>query len=171
MEAMMKAMMRAIGRMMRAMRRAAAGAVKQTVMIGGKLVTMFLPAAIPAIDELEPEDAVAANDNTVVSENAAIRELAYANLQGRMPTAAQLGAGTALQADWICAMDAEMTRRLLKSSDVEINRHLRGRGMIKGVLAYDPDVIEEFHTARSIDNARMERDLELDQPYRPEMPA
>ena len=168
----MKSLLKAIARIARAMKRAAAGVVKKTIEIGGKLVTIFVPAALPPIDELEPaEDVVAANDNTAVSENQGIRDLAYAVVTGALPTKLQLGAVTALQLDWVLAMDAEMARRVIKASDQEINAHLLGRKIIRGVLAFDEETIEDYATARVIENARLERALGLDQPYKPKMPA
>ena len=156
----MKSMLQAIGRAIRAMSRATAGFVKKTIVVAGRLVTIFLPSALPPIDELEPKD-VPANDNLPISECQPLRDLAYASLQGRMPTAQELGAVTQRQADWLCAMDAEMTRRLLKSSDAEIRAHVLGIRPIRGVLPCDADAIDDYVTAVAINTARLERDLGL----------
>jgi hypothetical protein len=166
----MRSFLKAIGRMLRSMSRAARATIRKTLFIGGKLVSVLLPAGPPPIDDLEPDDA--ANDNVPapISENAGIRDLAYCRLQGRMPAAQQLGAVTQLQADWLAAMDSEMSRRLLKATDAQINRHLRGNDTIKGVLPCDADTIEDYTTAMAINAARLERDLDLEQYDRPRMP-
>lgn len=167
----MRAILRAIAGVLRAMRRAAAGVVKKTMMIAGKLVTVFLPAPLPAMDVLETDKAPA-NDNVPISENAALRDLAYAQITGRIPTPQMLGAVTALQADWLAAMDSEMARRLLKSSDREINAHVRGIRQIRGVIECSEDAVDDYVTAAAINRAILERDLNLEQYATPsKMPA
>ena len=167
----MKAMLRAIAKAMRAMRRAAGSVIRKVVEIGGRLVTVFLPAPMPMIDELEADEAPA-NDNTYISENQGIRDLAYCQLHGRMPTPAQLGAVTGLQMDWVAAMDSEMARRLLKATDREINAHLRGIKSIRGVIECNEDAVDDYVTATAINAAILERDLNLEQHYEPrKMPA
>lgn len=162
----MKAMMRAIARMLRAMKRAAAGTVKVMVRVGDKLVAMIVPAPLPPMDMLE-DDMVPANDNPVAtamtgSIHSAIRNLAYARMLGRLPTAAELGAVSAMEQDWIAAMDAEMNKKLLRASDAEISAHIRGRACIKGVLAFDADAIDDLATARMIEETgRLEQALDL----------
>jgi hypothetical protein len=158
----MKALMKAIGRMLRQMRRAARAMVRTLVMIGDRLVSILVPAPMPALDELEPDDIAPANDNSPVSECAAIRDLAYAQALGRLPTPAQLGAVTQLQVDWIASMDAEMSRRLLRATDNEIRAHLRGTKAIRGVLWCDATCIDDYTTAIAIDRARTERDARIE---------
>lgn len=162
----MKAMLKAIGRMLRAMKRAAAGTLKVLVRVGDRMVAMLVPAPLPAVDMLEPE-LEAANDNPAStpmtgSVHATIRNLAYARMTGRLPTPAELGAVSAMEADWIAAMDAEMNRKLLRASDAEISAHIRGRACIKGVLAFDADAIDDLATARMIqETGRLEAALDL----------
>ena len=167
----MRSLMKAIARALRAMRRAARSMVRTLVWVGDRLVSMLLPAPMPALDELEPDDVSPANDNVAPSENQAIRDLAYAHLQGRMPTAQQLGAVSQFQADWIASMDAEMCRRLLKASDADIRAHLQGNRAIRGVLWCDEAGIDDYATALAIDNARRERDLGLEDGYAARQPA
>lgn len=157
----MKAVMKAIGRMLRQMRRAARAMVRTLVWVGDKLVSVLVPAPLPPIDELEPDD-VPANDNQVISETAGIRDLAYCQALGRRPTAQQLGAVTQLQADWIASMDAEMCRRVLATKDGEIRAHLKGNKCIRGVLWCDAACIDDYTTALTIDHARTERDARLE---------
>lgn len=161
----MKAMLKAIGRMLKAMKRAAAASMRVLVRVGDRLVAMIVPAPLPPMDMLD-DDQVPANDNQGTpmtgSIHSAIRSLAYARMTGRMPTAAELGAVSAMEADWIAAMDAEMNRRLLKASDVEISAHIRGRANIKGVLAFDAEAIDDLATTRLIEETgRPERALDL----------
>ena len=162
----MKAMMRATGRMLRAMKRAAAASMGVLMRVGDKLVAMVVPAPLPPVDMLD-DDMVPANDNPTAtpmtgSVHSAIRNLAYCRKLGRLPTPAELGAVSAMEADWIAAMDAEMNRRLLKATDGEISAHIRGRARIKGVLAFDADAIDDLATARMIEETgRLEAALDL----------
>lgn len=161
----------AIGRALRAFSRAARATIKKTIMVAGKLVTVFMPAPMPLIDELEPDiSAEAANDNVAASAEQPIRDLAMANLLGRMPTAAQLGAVTGLQADWIASLDRDMCSRVAVATDDAIRAHVLGYRNIKGVIACDYDAIEDLHRAREIENRRMEHVLGLDQPRQAKMP-
>lgn len=163
----MKAMMRAIGRMLRAMKRAAQASVKVLVRVGDKLVAMIVPAPLPPMDMIE-DDMVPANDNPAAtpmtgSVHSAIRNLAYARMLGRLPTPAELGAVSAMEADWIAVMSEEMNRKLLKASDAEISAHIRGRANIRGVLAFDADAIDDLATARMIqETGRLEAALGLE---------
>ena len=163
----MKALIRAIGRMLRAMKRATAGTVKVLVRVGDRLVAMLVPTPLPRVDMLEDEFE-AANDNPAStpmtgSIHSAIRNLAYCRMIGKMPRAAELGAVSAMEADWIAAMDAEMNRKLLKASDAEITAHVRGRARISGVLAFDADAIDDLTTARIVQQAgRLEAAPELE---------
>lgn len=163
--------MAAIGRALRAFSRAAKAVVKKTVMIAGRLVTVFMPAPMPPIDELEPDiSAETANDNTLPSAEQPIRDLALANLLGRMPTAQQLGAVTQLQADWLASLDRDMCSRVAVAKDAAIRAHVLGYRNVRGVIACDYDAIDDLHRAREIENARMEEVLGLNEPRQAKMP-
>lgn len=164
--------MRAIARAMRAMRAAAASVVKKLVWVGDKLVSIFVPAPMPAMDALEPDD-VAANDNLAppsqpLSEHQAIRELAYCQLIGRMPTAQQLGAVTQLQADWIACLDREMARKVINASDADLRAHLLGNRCLRGVLWCDEACIDDYTTALDVREATREQvAMAANESYRP----
>lgn len=172
----MRSIAAAISRALRAFSRAAKATIKKTVMIAGRLVTVFLPAAMPVVDELEPDvSADAANDNgrTPIgnaSPHQALRNLAFARMIGAMPSAAQLGAVCQMEADWIAAMDAEMAKKVVMVKDDAITAHIRGYANIKGVLAFDERAIADYYRALDIENRRMEHVLGLDQPRQAKMP-
>ena len=169
-EALMRSIVAAIARACRAFARAAKAAVKKTVLIAGRLVTVFLPAPMPFVDELEPDIVEPANDNVAASAEQPIRDLAMANLLGRMPSAQQLGAVTQLQADWLASLDREMCSRVAVAKDVDIKAHVLGYRNIRGVIPCDPDAINDLVLAREMDNARMEEVLGLNGPRVAKMP-
>lgn len=166
----MRSIVAAIARACRAFARAAQATVRKVVLVGGKLVTILMPAALPPVDELEPDIAEAANDNVLASAEQPIRDLAMANLLGRMPTAAQLGAVTQLQADWLASLDREMASRVAVARDADIRAHVLGYRNLRGVIACDYDAIEDLDRAREAENRRMEEVLGLNEPRVAKMP-
>jgi len=139
----MKWLMKAIRAAAAAMRRL----VLVTVRVSDRLISMLMPAPMPAIDELEPEPAAPDPSRDTGSQFMPIRNLAYARLQGTMPTPAMLAAAGRLQTEWISAMSPAMLKAVLLADDKRLHLHMRGIECIKGVLRYDEKIIDDYRVA------------------------
>jgi hypothetical protein len=145
--------MRSLTRAIRAVLRAMRGLAKVTASVGGRLVSMLVPAPLPVIDELEPEAAV---ERDTSSEYAPIRALAYARLAGTMPTPQMLSAAGRLATEWVSTMTREMLKAVILADDSRLRQHMRGTATIKGVLRYDEAVIDDYRIAMLRERARDE---------------
>lgn len=145
----MRSTLRAIAAVMRAVR----AMVVVTARIGGKLVSMLVPAPMPAIDELEPAPLAERDTGSVY---APIKALAYARLAGTMPTPQMLAAAGRLPTEWISAMTRPMLKAVILADDATLHRHMKGAETIRGVLRYDEQVIDEYRVAMLRERAREE---------------
>lgn len=151
-------LMRVIRAVMKAMRQAAKQMVRVTTWIGGRLVSMLVPAPVPQYDELEDDVAPVAIDQAQLgSAFMPIRNLAYARHIGRMPSPAELGAVSDLEAEWISAMSKDMLKQLLTSRDPELHAHMRGRQTIRGLLRFEEDAIDAYRIEKLKEKARDEQ--------------
>lgn len=151
-------LMRVVAAVMKAMRRAAKAMVRVTAWVGGKLVSMLVPAPMPAYDELEPEEMAPAMDQAQLgSEFMAIRNLAYSRFVNRMPTPQELGAVSELEAEWISAMSKDMLKSVLTSKNPALHAHMRGTKSIRGLLRYEEDAIDAYRVAKLKERARDEQ--------------
>lgn len=147
--------MRSLMRMLRAVARAMKSLVMVTVRVAGRLVTMLLPQPLPAIDELEP-DVKDGRERDTGSAFMALRNLAYARLQGRMPTPSELAAAGKLSCEWVSVMPKHMLKAVLLADDAKLHRHMRGVETLRGVLRYEESAIDEYRIAQLRERAREE---------------
>lgn len=139
----MKSLMRAIAAIARAMRKV----VLVTVRFGDRLISMLMPAPVPAIDELEPETSAPDPSRDTGSIYMPIRNLALCRLEGRMPTPAMLAAARRLPTEWISAMSPAMLKAVLLADDKRLHMHMRGIETLKGVLRFDEKIIDDYRVA------------------------
>lgn len=152
----MKNVAKMIGAVMRAMRVAAQVMVMVPVWVGGRLISMLVPAPMPAMDELEPAHADERAVTGQESEFMAIRNLAAARFNGQMPSPELLAECGRLPVDWLSAMPRPMLKQVLCSTDSQLRAHMRGRKSIRGLLAYDAQGIEEYRISMIRQAAREE---------------
>ena len=146
--------MRAVAR---AMRRAAVAMTKTMVWVGDRLVSMLVPAPMPMLDDGEDLEPEAVDEIERGSEMMPLRNLAYARLVGRVPTANELDAVNQLEAEWISTMSQPMLRQVLMSTDSRIRDHISGRHTIKGLLRCDRVAIDEYRISVLKERAREEQ--------------
>ena len=136
--------------LMKALRAAAAvmrRLVLVTVRLGDRLISMLMPAPMPAIDELEPETSAPDPSRDTGSRFMSIRNLAYARLQGTLPTPAMLAAAGKLPCEWVSAMSPAMLKSVLLADDRRLHLHMRGIETIRGVLRFDEKIIDDYRVA------------------------
>lgn len=151
----MKNLAKMIGGVLRAMRAAARVMVLVPVWVGGRLLSMLVPAP-PMLDELEPAQADDGAAHGRESEFMAIRNLASARFQGQMPSPELLADCGRLPVEWVSAMPRPMLKQVLCSTDSQLRGHMRGVKSIRGLLAYDEPAIDEYRIAMLRQKAREE---------------
>lgn len=140
----MKSLMKAIRNALRAMRRAAGSMVRVTREIGGRLVSMLVPA-MPIYEPVEPETA----EETVPNQEDYFREMtvraaAAQMMSGGVP-ALELMAGLSIEERrWLAVMDDAMLKRVVLSRMPDLREHLRNRQTIRGVLRFERAAVDAY---------------------------
>ena len=142
--------MRGILRAMRVTLAAMRRVILRTAQVGGRLVSMFVPAPdVPAVPpDLDELAEVEHTEAETLTKYDAVKRLA-ASIDHADPELIRQSGGPDVSR-WLSAMSPIMRAKVAMASSAELSDHMRGRQVIQSVLAYDPETVAAYRRAMAL---------------------